>query len=92
MDAVFYGKRKRFLIYLNQDVYKAFRQLCRSKQKRANRLIESFMLTAIENPFWLEYFSRQHPQVFHEPSEVEEKSERVKRLIEEAEKVLEALK
>jgi hypothetical protein len=50
------------------------------------------MLAAIEKPFWLEYFSRQHPQVFHEPSEMEEKSGRVRRLIEEAEKVLEALK
>jgi hypothetical protein len=51
--------RKRFRIYLDPMVFKAFRLLCRSQKRRlgtsrANRILEALMLASLRNPVFLD--------------------------------------
>lgn len=86
-------KRKHFKLYLNPEVYKAFRLLCRRKdRRRVNRVIEAFMVAAIHNPALLQLVfniaEKYAPYIFHEPSEREKLMERAQKIMDEVEKLL----
>lgn len=95
MDTIFGNmKRKRFLVYLDPNIYGAFRLLCKSRgNRRVNRVIESFMLLCIRNTAWLDLATRlaqeARPDLFHEPTEKEETMRRARHIIEEAKQLLE---
>ncbi|MEM4481071.1 MAG: hypothetical protein QXG58_07565 [Candidatus Bathyarchaeia archaeon] len=74
-------QRKHFKLYLNPEVYKAFRLLCRSKgRRRINRVIEAFMVAALHTPALLQLIynmaEKYAPYIFHEPSKREKQMER----------------
>ncbi|MEM3153258.1 MAG: hypothetical protein QW629_00915 [Candidatus Bathyarchaeia archaeon] len=86
-------QRKHFKLYLNPEVYRAFRLLCRSGgRRRVNRVIEAFMVAALHNPALLQLIcnmaGKYAPYIFHEPSEREKLMERARKIMDEVEKLL----
>ena len=82
-------KRKRFKIYLDPGVYMVFRSVCKSRGfRRVNRVIECFMIASSTHPALLILVKRiaekRKPDIFHEPSDLEEAFERLKHLIEKS--------
>jgi hypothetical protein len=49
------------------------------------------MASAIKTPVLIDFVIKQNPSIFHELTDKEERLERVKRVMEEAKKVLEGL-
>jgi hypothetical protein len=77
---------------LDPLTYENFRLTCSTRGfKRVNRIVEAFMFSAVQNPVLIEFVVKQNPSIFHELSDKEERVERVKRVMEDVEKVLEGL-
>jgi hypothetical protein len=79
------SERKRFKIYLDPMIYELFRGVCRSRGlRRVNRVLECFMLAASYNPILLilvkDIAEKRKPDIFHEPSDLEEGEERLRKL------------
>jgi len=79
------SKRRRFRIYLDPAVYETFRSVCRDRGfRRVNRVLECFMAAASSNPALIilvkHIAEKRNPDIFHEPSDLEEMRERLRRL------------
>ncbi|MBS7637004.1 hypothetical protein KEJ37_06710 [Candidatus Bathyarchaeota archaeon] len=76
--------RKHFKLYLNPEVYMAFRLLCkREGRRRVNRVVEAFMAAALHNPALLQLAlhmaEKYTPDIFHEPSKREKLMEKAQK-------------
>jgi hypothetical protein len=56
-----------------------------------NRVVEAFMASAAKTPVLIDFVIKQNPSIFHELTDKEERVERIKRVMEEAKKVIEGL-
>jgi hypothetical protein len=57
-----------------------------------NRIVEAFMNSAAKTPVLIDFVIKENPSIFRELTDKEERVERLKRVMEEAKKVLEEVK
>jgi|GEM_PF-2411436 len=86
--------RKRFKLYLNPRIYKAFRLLCQQKgEKRVNRIIECFMAACLNNStiiYLVKNLAREiDPDIFSEPPRSNRKLGKLRKIEQELEELLE---